>query len=63
MPHSEITPGGVEGQGNHLLVPLHAVDGQLPRGGRRPDDRRVIDHIKHGRGAKQAKEQGKDLTL
>ena len=54
LPHSDITPCGVEGQRNHLLVPLYAVDGQLPCSGRRTDDRRVIDNVKHGNSAEQA---------
>lgn len=38
LPHFCITPGGVEADGAHLLLPLHAVDRQLPLhgGGRRP---------------------------
>ena len=33
MPQYSITPGGVEAEGAHLVVPLDAVDGQLPLGG------------------------------
>ena len=29
MPQYSITPGGVEAEGAHLVVPLDAVDGQL----------------------------------
>lgn len=38
LPHFCITPGGVEADGAHPLLPLHAVDRQLPLhgGGRRP---------------------------
>ena len=33
MPQYSITPGGIEAEGAHLVVPLDAVDGQLPLGG------------------------------
>ena len=33
LPHSDITPCSIKGQRHHLLIPLHAVDGELSVGG------------------------------
>ena len=33
MPQYSITPGRIKAEGTHLVVPLDAVDGQLPLGG------------------------------
>ena len=41
-------PGGVEGDGTHLLVTLHAVDGQLPRCRRGADGGGIVDGGEHG---------------
>lgn len=44
-----VAPGGVKADGHQLLVPLDAVDGQLPGGGGCPHGGGVIDHIEHHR--------------
>ncbi len=49
-----VAPCGVEADGHQLLVPLDAVDGQLPRGGGGPHGGRVIDHIEHCRRQTEA---------
>ena len=43
-----VAPGGVEADGAHFLLPLHAVDGQLPLSGGSHDAGRAADHIKYG---------------
>ena len=48
LPQNNITPGGVEGDGDHLLIPLDTVDGQLPLGGR-GHHRRGVHHPEHDR--------------
>lgn len=53
-PYYDITPGCVEGNGDHLLVPLDAVDGQLPGGGGGADDGGVIHDVEHGTRRQQA---------
>ena len=63
LPQNNITPGRVKGQGDHLLIPLHAVDGQLPGGGRCSNDGRVIDNVEHGHGAKQTKSQRQNFAF
>ena len=42
-----VAPGRVEADGGQLLVPLDAVDGQLPLGSRGVHGGGVVDHIKH----------------
>ena len=44
-----IAPSGVEADRNQLLVPLDAVDRQLPGGGGGPHSGGVVDHIEHHR--------------
>ena len=58
-----IAPGCVKGDGEHLLIPLDAVDGQLPVGGIGADRRRIIDHIEHGRRRQGAGQGGQALSL
>ena len=42
-----VPPGRIKGDGHQLLVPLDAVNGQLPGGGHRPGQHRVIHHPEH----------------
>ena len=49
-----VAPGGVEADGHQLLVPLDAVDGQLPRGGGGAHGGWVVDHIEHHRRQTEA---------
>ena len=42
-PLFSITPGCVEGNGEHLLVPLHTVNGQFPLRRRYSHDGRMVD--------------------
>ena len=58
MPQSYITPRRVEGDGQHLLVPLDAVDGQLAGGGGGLHRRRDVDQGEHGRRRQGAGERG-----
>ena len=63
LPHSDITPGGVEAERRHLVVLLHTVDGQLPLGGRRPHRRRIARHIEHHRRGQSAPRRAQPLFM
>ena len=53
-----VAPGGVKGDGQHLLVPLNAVDGKLPVGGGGLRHCRGVDQGKHGRRQQGARQHG-----
>ena len=53
-PQNSIPPGGVKADGDQLLIPLHAVDGQLPGGGGGPNGGGVVDQIEHEGGQTEA---------
>ena len=58
-----VAPGGVEADRNQLLVPLDAVDGQLPGGGGGPHGGGVVDHVEHHRRQTEAGGRGPPLSL
>ena len=58
MPLFNITPGGVEGEGDHLLVPLDAVDGQLAAGGHRRAEVGPVYRPQHQRRRQGAGQDG-----
>ena len=47
VPQYSITPRSVETDGQHFLIPLDAVDGQLPGCPRHTHRRRIVDDTKH----------------
>ena len=53
-----VAPGGVKADGDQLLIPLDAVDGQLTGGGSRTDGGGVMDGAEHGRGGQEAESGG-----
>ena len=53
-----VAPGRIEADGGQLLVPLDAVDGQLPLGSRGVHGGGVVDHIKHQADSGGAGRQG-----
>ena len=52
LPHSYITPGGVEGEAHGLVVPLDRVDGQLLGRGGYAHDVRAVHHPEYSRHRK-----------
>ena len=58
-----IAPGGVEGNGEHFLVPLDTVDGQLPLGRRRPHGQGGVDRCEHHSRRQDAGQGGQSLSL
>lgn len=62
MPQYSITPGGIEGDGDHLLVPLDAVDGQLPVCGVGAHGGRVAHRVKDGGRRQDAGQDGQSLS-
>ena len=53
MPHSDITPGGIEADGDHLLIPLDAVNRQLAGGCGGAYCGGIVDHIEYDSGETQ----------
>ena len=53
MPQHSIPPGGVEGEGADLVVPLDAVDGQLALGGEGGDVGGQVGHQAQGADGQQ----------
>ena len=53
-PQNNITPGGIEADGDQFLVPLDAVDGQLSGGGGNSDHGGIVDQAEHKRGKGEA---------
>lgn len=58
MPQYSIPPGGVEGEGADLVVPLDAVDGQLALGGGGGDVGGQIGHQAQGADGQQGPGDG-----
>lgn len=58
-----VSPGGVKGDGEDLLVPLDAVDGELAGGGGGPDDGGMIDHVEHAGGQQQTDRSRQSLSF
>ena len=53
-----VAPGGVEGQGAHLLRPLHGVDGELAVGGGGGDGGGDVDGAEDSGGGQRSGQQG-----
>ena len=58
-----VAPGGVKADGEHLVVLLHAVNGQLPGRRRRAHHRRVARQRQHHNGSRQAPRRCQQLFL